>query len=268
MMQVGNRRRTLRGYAAASDRLREEVSKTYPHPATVVALSRAVVVWAGETEHTWEAVVESDVLPTIAFAARQMMCWSVETLEEPGCLRDVLLDLCGGGPEHLTGTFRTLIEVANDRAVEQALLDQYEDVLDPLDPVDVSSDSSNPRDHGALYQNDSDLEGSSNDSFDSSNDPDPHARYVAQGWFDDDVRVAPDHQRYVAAGEYATLIEFLGERPGGPRLLEEFRDLLGSRHAGGEHPFPPLSETTIVHRFHPRYSLGNARQQAGNVADL
>jgi hypothetical protein len=109
------------------------------------------------------------------------------------------------------------------------------------------------------------MEDSAAESVDSSNDPDP---FLAFGYdLRGDGMVAPDHERYVAAGEYATLIEFLRESSNGSRLLDEFRSRLSSRHDVGEHPFPPLSETTIVRRFHPRASLGAARQRAGNVGD-
>ena len=268
MLRIGGRIQSLRHYAEPIEQLREEASKAYPRPPRMVSLCRRVVVWADRTEHTWESLERSGALSTIAFAARQMACWSSEVVANPDELRDVLRDLCGGGPEQLLGTFRALIYIADDPDIQRDRLREYEDVLDILDPVHDSSDSSNPRDHGALYPGSSDMEGSAAESVDSSNDPDPHDRFLALGYdLEGDGDVPPDHERYVAAGEYATLIEFLRESSGGSRLLDEFRSRLSSRHDVGEYPFPPLSESTILRRFHPRASLGAARQWAANVGD-
>ena len=263
MLQIGGRAQSLRHYAEPIAQLQAEAAKTYPRPAKMVALCRNVVAWAGRTAHTWESIEKSGALSTIALAARQMGCWSSEVVENPDELRDLLWDLCGGGPEQLTGTFRNLVSVAGDPDIRRKALDEYEDVLDILDPERESSDSSNPRDHGARYAGSS--EESSAESIDSSDDHDSHARLSVLGYRGDDGRVAPDHERYVAAGEYATLIEFLRGRSAGSRLLDEFRSQLSRRHDEGEHPFPPLLETAIVRRFHPRASLGVARQQAGNL---
>ena len=144
-------------------------------------------------------------------------------------------------------------------------MDEYHDLFDIVDPVEDSSDSSNPRDYGALYPDSSDGGDESSEPSDSSNDPDPPARYRAQGHrMGADGRVWADHQAFVARTEYATLVEFLRERAAGARLLDEFRATHRRRHSQGKHPFPPLPEEVIMERFHPRNVGGVARRRGGS----
>ena len=112
---------------------------------------------------------------------------------------------------------RMLIRHAPAR-VQRDLESQYDDLIEPLAPIHDSSDSSNPRDHGALYRLSSN-EGDSIDSLDSSNDHGRVPHFDLDNVVDIDGRVSPDHERYVAVAEYATLIEYPQGRPNSAGIL-------------------------------------------------
>jgi len=265
MLRVAGWARTRRLYERPIERLHAEASRQYPRPPELLDLGRAVRDWARAQAHTWESLVGANAIPTIALVVRQLLVWPEEVVEDYYEVEDLLVDLCGGGPEEHPGVLRELIRVANDPDVERDLMDEYHDLFDVVDPVEDSSDSSNPRDHGALYPGSSDGDDESSEPADSSNDPDPPARFRAQGHrVGGDGRVWADHQAFVARTEYATLIEFLRERANGARLLDEFRATLRRRHLQGEHPFPPLPEGVVVERFHPRNVGCMARRRGGN----